>query len=200
MFGRFLEVMRPTAACRVLDLGVTADRANAESNFFEQWYPYADRLVCAGVEDASHLEEQHPGVRFQRVAPHRTLPFADGEFDIVFSNAVIEHAGTRAQQAFFVAEALRVARRFFITTPNRWFPVEMHTALPVLHYLPPGVYRRLLAAIGQEYWASEAHLNLLDSRSLHKLCAPAYSVEVARIRLCGVVSNLIAHGQTRAGR
>ena len=193
MFERFLEVMRPTAASRVLDLGVTDDRANPESNFFERWYPYPGRVVCAGVEDASHLEGQHPGVRFQRIAPHAPLPFADREFDIVFSNAVVEHAGSRAQQRSFVAEALRVAQHFFITTPNRWFPVEMHTALPALHYLPAPLYRRLLAAIGQDYWASEAHLNLLDAGALRALFAPGTPVDISRVRLGGIVSNLIAH-------
>ncbi len=64
------------------------------------------------------------------------LPFADGEFDVVFSNAVIEHVGGREQQRRFVEEALRVARRAFITTPNRWFPVEVHTLLPLVHWLP----------------------------------------------------------------
>jgi hypothetical protein len=181
----------------VLDLGVTADRAHDESNFFEQWYPHADRLVCAGVEDATHLEELHPGVRFQRVAPHQPLPFADGEFDIVFSNAVIEHVGSRAQQAFFLSEALRVARRFCITTPNLWFPVEMHTALPLLHYLPSPLYRRLLSAIGEDYWASEAQLNLLDARSFRALFAPSLDVELTRLRLGGFVSHLIAHGHAR---
>lgn len=200
MFRLFLDVMRPTAACRVLDLGVTDDRVNAESNFFEQWYPFADRIVCAGVEDASHLEVQRRGVRFERIAPHERLPFSNGEFDILFSNAVIEHVGSRAQQASFVSEALRVARRFFITTPNRWFPIEMHTAIPVLHYLPPRLYRRVLGSIGQEYWASEAHLNLLDAESLRELCAPAQAVEVRGVRLGGIVSNLIAHGHARAPR
>ena len=72
------------------------------------------------------------------------MPFADGEFDIVFSNAVIEHVGGREQQRRFVEESLRVARRAFVTTPNRWFPVEVHTRLPLVHWLPgPGRAPRL---------------------------------------------------------
>jgi SAM-dependent methyltransferase len=55
------------------------------------------------------------------------LPFADGEFDIVFSNAVIEHVGDRERQRQLVSEALRVGRRIFITTPNCRFPIEVHT-------------------------------------------------------------------------
>ena len=64
------------------------------------------------------------------------LPFADRSFDIVFSNAVIEHVGDIERQRLFVAEALRVGRRVFLTTPNRWFPIEVHTRLPFVHWLP----------------------------------------------------------------
>ena len=64
------------------------------------------------------------------------LPFADGAFDVVHSNAVIEHVGGRDRQEAFVREALRVGRRVFLTTPNRWFPIEVHTRLPLVHWLP----------------------------------------------------------------
>ena len=200
MFDRFMAIMQPGPDCTILDLGVTEDTVHAESNYFEQWYPYKDRIVCAGVEDASHLQRYYPGVVFHPIVAHEALPFADAQFDIVFSNAVVEHAGSRRQQRFFVDEALRVAKRFFITTPNRWFPVEMHTALPLLHYLPAPVHRRLLSALGMEYWASEANLNLLDARSLRALFAKEHDVTIAAARLGGVVSNLIAHGGARAGR
>ena len=76
--------------------------------------------------------------------PGEPLPFRDGEFDVVFSNAVVEHVGSRTAQAAFVGELCRVGKSFFITTPNRWFPVEHHTGLPLLHYLPASVFRSLL--------------------------------------------------------
>ena len=61
-----------------------------------------------------------------------TLPFADGAFDLGFSNAVVEHvAGGRDGQRQFVAELCRVAQRVFVTTPNRWFPLDPHTLLAV---------------------------------------------------------------------
>ncbi|MDR1740563.1 MAG: class I SAM-dependent methyltransferase, partial [Synergistaceae bacterium] len=51
-------------------------------------------------------------------------PFKDGEFDLVFSSAVIEHVGSFERQTRFISEAARVSGRYvFITTPNRWFPV-----------------------------------------------------------------------------
>jgi hypothetical protein len=193
MFERFLIILKPTPRCTILDLGVTAETGSPEANYFERWYPHKDRITCAGVEDAFHLRRLYPELSFRRIRPHEPLPFDGGQFDIVFSNAVVEHVGSTAQQQFFIEEAIRVSRRFFITTPNRWFPVEMHTALPLLHYLPPPLHRRVLSAIGHEYWATEDHLNLLDARSLRRLFG-SRKVTIATVRLGGVVSNLMAHG------
>jgi SAM-dependent methyltransferase len=64
------------------------------------------------------------------------LPFADQTFDLVLSNAVIEHVGDAEAQATFVAEHRRVGRSFIITTPNRWFPVESHTRVIARHWSP----------------------------------------------------------------
>jgi hypothetical protein len=193
IFERFLEILKPTPRCTILDLGVTAETDSPEANYFEQWYPHKDRITCAGVEDAVHLARLYPGLSFRRILPHEPLPFADRQFDILFSNAVVEHAGSTEQQRFFIEEAVRVSRRFFITTPNRWFPVEMHTALPLLHYLPAPLHRRALSVLGHEYWATEDHLNLLDARSLRGLFG-SRKVTIEAVRLGGVVSNLIAYG------
>lgn len=62
--------------------------------------------------------------------------FADGSFDIVFSNSVIEHLQTRARQAAMAAEVRRLASIHWIQTPNFWFPVEPHFLTPAWHWLP----------------------------------------------------------------
>lgn len=64
------------------------------------------------------------------------LPFKQNAFDIVFSNSVIEHVGTRADQEKFAQEVSRVGRCYWIQTPNRGFPIELHLMLPFIHYLP----------------------------------------------------------------
>ena len=83
-------------------------------------------------------------------ADGRELPFEDGAFELGFSNAVVEHvAGGREGQRQFVAELCRVAQSVFVTTPNRWFPLDPHTLLPFAHWLPPGPRRdRLFRARG----------------------------------------------------
>ena len=85
------------------------------------------------------------------------MPFADGAFDVVYSNAVIEHVGGRERQEAFVREALRVGRRVFVTTPNRWFPIEVHTRLPLVHWLPEGPAGRAYDLAGKS-WARENRL------------------------------------------
>ena len=68
------------------------------------------------------------------------LPFGEGEFDVYFSNAVIEHVGGPGAAARSSDEALRVGRRVFVTDllQRRWFPLELHTRLPLVHWLPEG--------------------------------------------------------------
>ena len=70
---------------------------------------------------------------------------------------MIEHVGDVDRQRLFVAEALRVGRRVFLTTPNRWFPIEVHTRLPLVHWLPEGAAGRAYDLAGKG-WARENHL------------------------------------------
>ena len=192
MFDIFLNWYRPDPKTRVLDVGVTSDTSFQESNFFEHLYPWPHQITCVGTEDGSYLERKFPGLRFQLVKPGEPLPFADRQFDVVFSNAVLEHTGHRRAQREFVEEIGRVGRAFFITTPNRWFPMEHHTGLPLLHYLPAPVHRQLLKRTRYRYWADEEHLNILTAGSLRRLFRPELGVTVKVVSLYGVPSNLVA--------
>jgi hypothetical protein len=62
-------------------------------------------------------------------------PYDPRDFDLVFSNSVIEHVGDSAAVARF-AKVARQGRRYFVQTPNRFFLVEPHFILP-LHFLMP---------------------------------------------------------------
>jgi hypothetical protein len=61
-------------------------------DYFEMLYPYKDKIVAAGIDDARFLEELYPGLRFVH-ADALDLPFEDGAFDYVHSSAVLEHVG-----------------------------------------------------------------------------------------------------------
>lgn len=193
MFTTFLRVMTPTAGDEIADVGVASDRTHDHSNYFEAWYPYTEKITAVGVEDASFLEEIHPGVRFVR-ASGLSLPFSDGSFDLVHSSAVIEHVGNFANQTQLLSELWRVARHgIFVTTPNRWFPVEVHTVLPLLHYLPVAQYRSTLKKLGLSYFADERNLNLMSRRTLSSAAAKAEisDISIMSVRLFGLASNLM---------
>lgn len=194
VFRLFMERLRPTAATSVLDVGVSLDVSNPEANVLEQFYPHRERLVCAGIGDGTEVQKSYPGVRFVQIEPHRALPFRDGEFDICYSNAVVEHAGSREQQRQFIAELCRVARHVFVVAPNRLFPIEHHTGLPLIHYLPLPAFRGLLRRTPFAYWAEEAHLNPLDAADFEALFPPAQIPEIiyAGLGLAAFKSNLVA--------
>ncbi len=143
---RFLDLLAPGPQTTVVDVGVTNAPFGGGStdNFFEAMYPWPECITGVGNTELDRFSAAFPQVRAVR-ADGRALPFADGEFDIGFSNAVVEHvAGGRDGQRRFVHELCRVARMVYVTTPNRWFPLEVHTLLPLVHWLPPAARRRLL--------------------------------------------------------
>src|SRR5258708_2908512 len=96
----FMTVMMPRPSEAVLDVGVI-DTVWRASNFLEHGYPWLERITAVGLEDMPTFRKVFPSVSFV-VADGRRLPFADQSFDVGFSNAVIEHVGSRDQQRQFV--------------------------------------------------------------------------------------------------
>jgi SAM-dependent methyltransferase len=166
----FLDELQPTAETTVLDVGAD-ELAFGEGdgcgtlNFFEERYPWPERITALGLHDGSSFRERNPHISYVQ-GDACALPFPDAAFDIVFSNAVIEHVGGRERQRKLVSEAIRVGRRVFITTPNRRFPVEVHTRLPLVHWLPDGLSHRVYRVAGKDF-ATDVHL--LTRRSFEAL-------------------------------
>jgi hypothetical protein len=62
--------------------------------------------------------------------------FGDGEFDLVFSNSVIEHLPSKEHQQRMAAEIQRVGKAYWVQTPNKHFPLELHLCFPFIQYFP----------------------------------------------------------------
>jgi SAM-dependent methyltransferase len=169
----FYDLMRPGPGTTVLDVGVdevSLGDAGGESgctthNLLEERYAWPERITALGLHDGRRFRERYPDIAYVQ-GDACALPFPDGAFDIVHSNAVIEHVGPRPRQELFVREALRVGSRVFLTTPNRWFPIEVHTRLPLVHWLPERLSGRVYDLLGMP-WAGENHL--LGPRELRGL-------------------------------
>jgi SAM-dependent methyltransferase len=189
---RFVADFNVTANTRVLDIGGT----------IYNWTlaPVPPRLTLLNLPRAGETVPE--GVDWVS-GDGCALPFADASFDIVFSNSVIEHLGTPERQRSFASEVARVGKRYFVQTPNRWFPVETHLLTPLVHYLPKSaqapIVRRwtvwsMLAGIKGErkrFYIEHylADILLLDAGSLRSLFPKA---TVVRERFLGLTKSLLA--------
>lgn len=162
----FLRLCRPAPGHSVLDVGVLGEEEYEAANFFLKEYPYPGSLTALSIEDCGTLRSRYPLVRFVTYDGER-FPFADNSFDVCHSNAVVEHVGDCRRQQLFVSEMVRVARQGFFTTPNRWFPVELHTKIPFLHYLPWATFLISCRLLGRE--DAIRGVRLLDRRQVKSL-------------------------------
>ncbi|MDE6846215.1 MAG: class I SAM-dependent methyltransferase [Lachnospiraceae bacterium] len=193
MFVKFEREMHPKETDEVLDLGVTPDTKLVDSNFFEKLYPYKNKITIASIEDCAFLVKKYGLKNFIQNQSKKPLPFPDGAFDILFCSAVLEHVGTREEQKFFLEECLRVSKKVFITTPNRYFPIEMHTFLPFLHWLPWSVFQKIVRRLKGEFWADINNLNLVSGRDIKEMFGKEV-FSVSYVKTLGWNSNLVLTG------
>ena len=164
MFDLFMDTMAPTDSTTILDIG-TSEEETREANILEKLYPWPSRITCASLGSGAAIKTAHPDVRHVHIEPGQKLPFCDCEFDIAYSNAVLEHVGGSERRRVFLLEAQRVSRAIFILVPNKWFPVEHHTGIPVLHWSPTR-FRRTLKNVPHSYWSRVENLDFLSAKLL----------------------------------
>jgi SAM-dependent methyltransferase len=189
--GRFAKRFAIDGNTRVLDVGGTP------GNW--ELLEVRPRLVILNMPRAGEAVPAGIGVVF---GDGCSLPFASESFDIVFSNSVIEHVGSEERQRTFAEEVRRVGRRYFVQTPNRWFPLEHHLLTPFLHWLPLAWQRHLVRfnfwqwiarprADEREFYLRHyiEDIRLLDATRMRELFPGA---KVRRERFMGMTKSLIA--------
>lgn len=126
--------------------------------------------------------------------PPEDLPSAD----IVYSNSVIEHVGGHWRRQRFAA-VVRRAPRYWVQTPNRYFPIEPHFMLPWAQHLPRALQRRLivrwpLGNYAEEKDGERALGSALDIELLSATEMGFYfpGAEIRRERFLGLTKSLIA--------
>lgn len=130
---RLLDAAFAGGPRRVLEIGTGS---GAIAHYFSRVDDGAHEVRAVDVADQRQVSD---GFRFD-VYDGRHLPFADRSFDVVISNHVIEHVGSRAEQAAHLAEIGRVlvpGGCAYLAAPSRWQVVEPHFHLPFLSWLPP---------------------------------------------------------------
>jgi hypothetical protein len=126
--------------------------------------------------------------------------FHDCQFDVVYSNSVIEHVGSMDQMAKMASEVRRVGRRYFVQTPYRYFPIEPHFVFPMFQFLPLSIRTLMVQNFSLGWIAKQPDrkraadevmsINLLSRRELQALFPEGRMMEE---RLLGLTKSLIVH-------
>jgi len=146
-------------------------------------------------------EAPRPDLRIVRGDARHMPEFTDGYFDIVFSNSVIEHVGNFKDQQAMAREVARVGKRYFVQTPNRYFPIEPHFFFPGFQFLPLAVRAWLVGhfdlgfstrtrdpRVARERVES---IQLLSHASMRRLFPEA---EIFCERFAGLTKSFVAYG------
>jgi len=200
----FLHHLNPSEHDRILDLG------SGDGSHMASIIPYRENVWIADIS-VEALERGRKRFGFNTVVlkENGPLPFADGFFDIVFCSSVIEHVtvakdelaatsstatfrgAARQRQRAFAAEIVRVGKRYFVQTPNRYFLLESHTWLPIfVVFLPRRFLVRLIAFLNR-WWVKKtsADWHLLTAKELQALFPDA---KLLRERSFGLTKSLMA--------
>ncbi|WP_288369624.1 class I SAM-dependent methyltransferase [uncultured Algoriphagus sp.] len=147
-----------------------------------------------------HLEESsHPAIKSTTGDATNLQEYQENEFDLIFSNSVIEHLFTWENQQKMAAEIERVGKKHFVQTPNRYFPIEAHYALPYAQYWPEKLLFHTLTRTPLSRfrkWSSKeasdyiAEIRLLDEKELQRLFP---SSEILKEKVAGLTKSITAH-------
>jgi len=189
-FDLLLQVFGARPEDRVLDVGASGEVFLSYA--LEDVYPFPERIVAGGLEAHEVVAARRHYTRPRYVVfDGCALPFPDQSFDLVFSNAVIEHILGPGMQEKFAREVQRVGKSWFVTTPNFWYPFESHHHLPLFQFFPRPVqmeYNRLLGTHIAKGTVQE--LALLSARNLQALFPTA---RVAKVRVTFWPETLVAY-------
>jgi ubiquinone/menaquinone biosynthesis C-methylase UbiE len=183
----FAALYAPSASTSILDVG------GSELNW--TLITQQPRVTLLNVDD-----EVWERGRFRKIkGDGRTLAFADNSYDVAYSNSVIEHVGGWEEQSAFANEIRRVARQYYVQTPNRQFIIEPHLIAAFIHLLPFWLTRRLVRWFSVWGWVTTPtqarvdeylrSIRLIDRAEMKQLFPDA---EIIEERFLGMTKSLIA--------
>lgn len=169
----FQRTFAPNESTRILDIG---GEANDHASQLIELHPWKQNLTVLNImpEHLAKINERYPEIT-TLAGDARQIEFPDQSFDIVFSNAVIEHVGGFEDQQRMAREVMRVGKAWFITTPNRWYPFEFHTRLPLIGWLPAPMMQAAARVVSYNHVhrryssGNRTHTWLLSGREMRKL-------------------------------
>ncbi len=184
-FQQFFAVCNVTKETRILDVG----------GLPYDWIDlgFEGQVICLCLSPLREGKYGNGNIIYQ-VGDATNLPYSDNEFEVVYSNSLIEHVG-RDNQHLVAEEIRRVSQRYWVQVPYRYTPLEPHYSFPFFWYLPHPI-RRLIARYWTSavkkinYYAAEIDtIWLLDHQEMRKFFPDALILEE---RIAGFCKSLMA--------
>ena len=166
----FLKKINYNNNMSILDIG-TANTLNKNHNIILSKTKKNKYLCCLTNQTLSKkLIKKYPQIKKVLKGDGRNIKLKNNSFDIVYSSATLEHVGSLKNQIKFVSECYRVSKKFiFITTPNRFYPIDFHTKIPFIHWLPKKIHRNILLILNMKFYSKERNLNLLGVNDIKQI-------------------------------
>ena len=139
--GLFYRTFQPNEYTRILDVGAEINPTGERGLQLIDTYRWKHNLTALNLskDHICQIKRHYPQIEAV-VGDACHLPWPDKYFDVVYSNAVIEHVGDYERQKQMAREIMRVGKRWFVCTPNRWYPFEFHLRLPLVTWLAGDAY------------------------------------------------------------
>jgi len=185
-----------------LDIGTTSDFRNKSSNFiiknlkgYQKYFSISDQKII----DIFFTKSLKKSI----TAPIKPSIMKKFKSDLVLSSATIEHVGSRKNQLkMFKNISLLTKKIFIITTPNKSYPIDFHTKLPLLHFFPDYIYRKILKILRFDFFSEEKNLNLLSFDDIKFIIEKlklekSFHIKIKFIKLLFLKSNFIIIGRKK---
>ncbi len=144
----------------ILDIGTTVDVSESSNLIikslknFEKYKSISDQKITSNFFFKSLQKSITQELSPDEIDIYRS--------DVVISNATIEHVGSYEKQLKMIENIIKLSKKIFVVvTPNRMHPIEFHSKIPFIHWLPKKLHRKILSIFGLKYLSKEENLNLL---------------------------------------
>lgn len=202
----FLRELSPTKDDHIIDLG--GGDGGHLNDVLRSTEVGSVTIADISLKDLRRAEREF-GYKTVTLNEQGNLPFGDKQFDIVFSNSVIEHVTlpkqeiweihdteefrnkSFARQKEFADEISRIGKAYFVQTPNKFYWFESHTWLPGIVALLPRSIQIALIRVTNKFWPKKTtpDWNLLTYKDMQNLFPEA---EIHRVVRLGLTKSLIA--------
>ena len=192
-FNLFLKTTNFSNNKSIIDIGTTPSIEDEQNIFLEKIKSNVN-VTCLSNQDCRVLQQRFKNIKNIIIGDGKNTMLNDNSFDIVHSNATIEHVGSFENQLSLVREMFRISKEsVFIQTPNRLYPLDFHTILPFIHWLPKKIHRKILKFLKKDFYSKEENLNLLTVNELKKICKilNIKRYKILKYKLLFLTSNLI---------